>query len=114
MADGGLGAVGAFSDDLSSADWLSAASTLLSKGGGTSPQPTGASPAGSLSMSLKQSSAAGSAQRGQNSFGFDNSGWTVSTGSSKADGGAMPSWSVLALIAFGMLGLVWLKSRKNK
>lgn len=112
MADGGLGAVGAFSADLSSADWLSAASTLLSKGGGTSPQPTGASPAGSLSMSLKQSSAAESAFRGENSLGFDNSGMTVSTGSSKAGGGAMPSWAVLALIAFGML--VWLKSHKKK
>lgn len=116
MADGGLGAVGAFSDGLSSdglssADWLSTASTLFKGfGGAGSPKPTGPSPSGPSSASQS------------NGYTFDGSNWTVATGGSKATASnasgtglklpAMPSWEVAALIAFGML--VWLKSHKNK
>lgn len=51
----------------------------------------------------------------ENAQSFDNSGWTVSTGSSKASaaaGLALPSWGIPAMVGLGLI--VWLKTnRKN-
>lgn len=55
--------------------------------------------------SFKSSSSAESAFRGENSLGFDNSGFTVATGGSSATGGAV-NWLVIAGLAFAVLLIV--------
>lgn len=46
---------------------------------------------------------------------WDNSGWTVSTGSSKAAGGArgldLPPWMILGAVA--LAALAWIKTKKS-
>lgn len=46
---------------------------------------------------------------------FDNSGWTVSTGSSKATGGArgidLNQWAIVAMIALG--AIAWVRGKKR-
>lgn len=89
---------------LPSADWMSAASPMFNAAGGVlSPKPAGPSRADSAQA---------------NTYAFDNSGWSVSTGgggtatANAAKGLTMPSWGAPAILALALL--VWLKLNKKK
>lgn len=107
-----------FAGQASSNERFDAASGLLSGAGVMDPMTGALISAGSnvLGKALSPSSAGPSRadSGGMFSFGFDNSGWTVATGSSKAEaarGLELPSWLLLGVAA--LAAVVWVRSKNR-